>query len=333
MAEPVGAVVAPEPVTPPPADPTLDNAALDAAALAQLEQSKLFADETPAAPAATEAVEPSTETAPAPTPPAAPAEDAVLQAKVAEFAAQQARAFQQQQELDAAKRAAEAKAEQAAAELAALKAQLKAKPLDVLKAEGWDLENLNKHAISGRTPEGALVQRLLDKVESLEAASQRAAQEAAAASERQAQQQAYQTLVSTTIPKALEPEAAKLPNLLAMYDAQEVHEMVYGVMAQEAERARANPGSGARIPTPSEAALKLEAQLSARLQRRTPTATGSQAPAEVKQPVAQPVVPKPGLTNATPPATPTKPAPSTDLSDDALNAAAREYLARNPMVA
>jgi hypothetical protein len=108
---------------------------------------------------------------------------------------------------------------------------------------------------------------------------------------------------------------------------------VFNVMQQEAARAQANPGSGARVPTPGEVVAQLEAQLVARLKRLEAPVSGSPTSTEVKQPVATPSPNAPrGLTNAITTATPPSVDDPNDISDEALNRRAAAYLAAHPIV-
>lgn len=325
-------------------DPALNDHALNQAALALLDAAAPGAEPAepaepaaPAAPAApAEPAAPATPAAPVVSEPAVapavqqpPAPDAALEARIAEFTERQANAQRERQELAAATQLAEQRAAAAEQRVAELVAAIQANPLDVLKQHGgWELEALNRHAISGRTPEAVALNRVQQELADLRAGMTQAQQEAEQARAREDEQRSVTTMVTETIPNALKPDAAKLPSLSKMYEPHEVAQMVYQLMAASAQRARANPGSGARIPTPSEAAATLEAQLVARLKRMEAPVSGTPAPAEVKQPVATPS-PKPaGLTNAITPATP--PTADDDLSDEALNRKALQALAAAP---
>jgi hypothetical protein len=315
----------------PAADPSLSDAALNEAALAALAAVDAAPEpEAPAAPAPETAV--ASEPAVAPPVQQPPTPDPV-EARIAAGIAAEAAAQRARQEAAEEARRARDDAAAVRAELDALRQRLQAAPLDVVKeVAGFDLESLNRHAISGKTPEAVLIQQLAAKVQQLETSRQ---QESRAAQEREAaaqQQQAVQRMVNETIPAALEPAKAAYPKLLAAYDPDEINGMVFNLMRSEALRAQANPGGGVRVPTPQEAAAALEAQLVARLKRLEPTVMGTQAPAEVKQPVApSPNAPR-GLTNAITPATTPSADDLNDLSDEALDRRARQYLAKNPIV-
>ncbi len=220
------------------------------------------------------------------------------------------------------------RADQAAAELAALKRRLAEAPLDALREEaGFDLESLNRHAISGKTPEAVALQRMQARLAEFERREQEREAAAQAQQQETVQRDAQRRMVAEVIPAALAPEASKFPKLLKAYDAEEVHQMVFNLMAGEARRAQANPGSGVRVPTPSEAAAVLEAQLIARLKRLEPPVTGNPAPTEGKQPGQTPSPNAPrGLTNALTPVTPPPDDEDDDLSDEALDRKAMAVL-------
>ncbi len=318
-------------------DPALNDHALNAAALAILETPPAAEPPaaTPPAPPAVPAPEP-----PVVEPPAAVVTDPAvapavqqppdaLEARIAEFTERQANAQRERQELAAATQQAEARAAAAEQAVAALVAKIQANPLDVLKEHGgWELEALNRHAISGRTPEQVALNRVQQELADLRTGMEQSQQAAAQARAAEDEQRAVMTMVNETIPNALKPDAAKLTSLNKMYEPSEVAQMVYQLMAASAQRARTNPGSGARIPTPSEAAATLEAQLVARLKRVNAPVTGTEAPAEVKQPVATPSPRPAGLTNAITPATP--PTADDDISDEALNRKFLQALAAAP---
>lgn len=316
-------------------EPELTDEALNRAALDALRAAPPPAEPPappPEAPASQElpnATGPVTsgESAPAPTsepapstPAPAPAVDP-LEARMAAYIERQAAEQRARQEAAEEARAERAAREAAQAELEALKRRLAEAPLDVVKElAGFDLESLNRHAVSGRTPEAVALQRMQARLAEFERREQERDAAAAAAEQARVQQEAQQRMVSEVIPQALRADAAKFPKLLKAYDEVEVNQMVFNLMASEARRAQSNPGSGARVPTPSEAAAALEAQLVARLKRLEPTVTGNPAPTEGKQPGQNPSPSAPrGLTNALTPVTPPPADEDDDLSDEALD--------------
>lgn len=315
-------------------DEALNQAALEALRGGGTEPPPPVDPDTSEPPKAPEPVVPATETVapdPAVAPPVQPPAPDPLEARMAAYIERQAADQRARQEAAEEARAERARADANAAELEALKRRLAEAPLDVVKElAGFDLESLNRHAVSGKTPEAVALARLNERIKAFEAREAQREEESQAAQQAAAQQDAERRMVGEVIPNALKSEGAKFPKLLMAYDEAEVNQMVFNLMAAEARRAHANPGSGVRVPTPSEAAAALEAQLVARLKRLEPTVTGNPAPTEGKQPGQTPSSTTPrGLTNALTPVTPPPADEDDDISDEALDRKALAVLKSN----
>lgn len=237
------------------------------------------------------------EAPPAPAPVAPPVEAAPpaaapdpLEVRIAEYVARQAA---ERRELETERNnisAHKSEAEKLRAELDSLKSKLKTAPLEVLHAEGWDIEALNRSVLTERTPESVRLAQIEERFRQLESrvVAERAAAEAAATEANTSRAVEYtKATIQTTV------ESGAFPHISAFLEPHEYRQAVYDIMAH-----RYGSSNGTQRYTPAEAAGLLESQLSARAMRLTAT----KPPAPVAS--AAPPTARPTLTNASTAATP-----------------------------
>lgn len=320
-----------QPATEPaaPAAPDLSDAALNAAAEAVLAAAPAVAPDPAVAqpgqpppaeqptisdPAAGAPAPTSTTPAPGPDPGADP-----LQARMEAMFAKEAEQRRAAEERAAADRAKDAEL----AELRAFRAKVQERPLEALPEVGWGVEELNKAAISGRTPEAVRIAKLEQALAAERTERQRSEEERRLNDQRAAAAREEQDYVQQVIPRAL-GDRGKVKLLDAFADGAEgANVMVFNLMRGCAQR-------GEPIPTASEAAERLEAALVARAKRAGLLGENGPQANQAAAPTAKPA-PKPAVTNAVTPSTQPLPPPAS-LSDEDLNRAAAQFLAEHPLM-
>lgn len=262
--------------------PVNPSIALRASAEATLEAA-LAGKEAPAAPEPV-VVPPAADPVAAALPDPAQADIAARVAELVRLESEQVRA---RQEVRAEAEAARGAASKAEAELAAFRAQLRENPLELLKANQWDIEQLIRAEASQGTPEAVRVARLEAKLQEFEAGTVKQSEAAKAADVARSQAEARATLTTQLIPAALEVVKDEIPVLTAWLGSREaVVEAVFDLMGREFTRTK-----GAATLEPQDAARKLEAQMRERVKRLPSVPVTTDAPeAASPKPVVKPSV-------------------------------------------
>lgn len=247
-----------------------------------------------------------------------------LDARMRAYVDRQAQDTLERLEVKRAAQEAEARAKAAEERFQALQNRLREDPLTVTQeVAGYDFEALARRAATGSQPQSVEIARVKAEVAELKA---RAAADAQAAERARAEAQAAAELATwrAGVVPALEAKRDSYRHLLAVMEPGEVVNAVQSVVAQ----VYTNSG-GTRVLGVEEAASLLEQQAKQRIERIRPLVTTATPSAQSTQQSQAPRSPVPGLTNAVTQSTQAPPGDPEDLSDAALNARARAWLAGN----
>ena len=253
-----------------------------------------------------------------PAPAAAPAAPVVdpLEVRVAEFVERQAAARRELETERASISGHRAEVERLTAMLAerdSKLAKLRTSPLEVLGAEGWDVESLNRAALTEKTPESVRMTQLEDRLNKALAAAEDSRKAADAASVAANTARAV-AAVKDEIGRHASASATTMPHVVALLEPAEIMDAAYDIMSSAWR-----DSNGTRRLSPADALGMLETQLSARAKRLQVT----------NPPAPPPAVPtsRPTLSNSATASNPNHAAfEDLNISDSELNSRAAALL-------
>lgn len=220
-----------------------------------------------------------------------PAEVAVAE-RIAEIVRAESALVAKQQEMKREVEQARGEFKRAQDELAAMKAQLAENPMELLRANKWELEDIVKVAATKQTPEAVRIAKLEAAIAERDRRDAEAATARQAATTQSEAESARAKLINEYIPAQLAVAKDELPLCSKWFEPDELAREVYAVMGHEYSKSKV-------ALAPEEAARRVEAALRKRVEKVNPSSLVTQDVTKQPKPKPPTVKPSATVTNAT----------------------------------